>query len=375
MQEDYYDVLGVPRQAGQSDIKKAYRQLALKYHPDRNPNDKNAEEKFKKAAEAYDVLGNPEKRSRYDQFGHAAFQQTGGQYSGSMNLNDIFSNFGDVFEDFFSGGMGGGSSRQRSRSHQGADLRYTLEITIEDVINGFEESIEFDCEENCLTCEGSGADPKHGLEICQKCNGTGQVVRSQGFFSMASTCAHCRGQGQRVKYPCHSCGGQGRSVKPKKVEVKVPKGVDSGLKLRYEGEGEGGYNKGTHGDLYVEIHVLDHKEFERKDDDLYGEVHISYLQAILGTHIQVNTLDGKKKLKIPLGTQPNQLLRLSGLGIPHLDLKSRSFIKTKGRGDLLFTVFVDLPKKPKKQEEKLLRQIAEMKKEDISESLGFLGKR
>ena len=376
-QEDYYDILGVSRQAGQSDIKKAYRSMALKYHPDRNPNDKNAEEKFKKAAEAYDVLGKPEKRSQYDQFGHAAFQQANGSYSGATNLNDIFSNFGDIFEDFFGGGIGGGSSRQRSRSRsrQGSDLRYTLEITIEDVINGLEKNIEFNCEENCLTCDGSGADPKHGLETCQKCNGTGQIVRSQGFFSMASTCMNCRGQGQKVKYPCHSCGGQGRSMKSKKVQAKVPKGVDSGVRLRYEGEGEGGYHNGPYGDLYIEIHVLDHEEFERKDDDLYGDVHISYLQAILGANVQVDTFDGKKKLKIPPGTQPSQLLRFSGLGIPHLDLKDRSFIKSKGRGDLFFTVCVDLPKKPRKQEEKLLREIAQMKKEDVSEALGFFGKR
>ena len=368
VQEDYYDILGVSRQAGASEIKKAYRNMALKYHPDRNPNDKKAEEKFKEAAEAYNVLGNSEKRSQYDQFGHAAFQQANGQYSGATNLNDIFSNFGDIFEDFFSGGIGGRSSkhRSRSRSHQGADLRYALDMTIEDVISGLEKTIEFDCEENCLTCDGSGADPKHGLETCQKCNGTGQVVRSQGFFSMASTCMDCRGQGQRVRYPCHSCSGQGRFIKPKKVEVKVPKGVDSGLKLRYEGEGEGGYSDGPHGDLYVEIHVLDHEEFERKEDDLYGEVHISYLQAILGTHIHVDTLDGKKELKIPSGTQPDQLLRLSGLGIPRLDLKSRSFLKPKGRGDLFFTVCVDLPKKLKRQEERLLREIAEMKREDVS---------
>ena len=368
MQEDYYDILGVSRQAGPSEIKKAYRNMALKYHPDRNPDDKKAEEQFKKAAEAYNILGNPEKRSQYDQFGHAAFQQANGQYSGATNLNDIFSNFGDIFEDFFGSGIGGRGSRQRSRSrlHHGADLRYTLEITIEDVISGLEKTIEFEREENCLTCDGSGADPEHGLETCQKCNGTGQVVRSQGFFSMASTCVDCRGQGQRVKYPCHSCGGQGRSVKSKKIQVKVPKGVDSGLKLRYESEGEGGPHGGPHGDLYVEIHVLDHEEFERKDDDLYGEVYISYLQAILGTYIQVNTLDGKKKLKIPSGTQPDQLLRLSGLGVPHLDLKNRSFIKPKGRGDLFFTVCVDLPKKLKRQEEKLLREIAKMKKEDVN---------
>ena len=234
------------------------------------------------------------------------------------------------------------------------------------MISGLEKTIEFECEKNCLTCDGSGADPKHGLETCQKCNGTGQVVRSQGFFSMASTCMSCRGQGQRVKYPCHSCKGQGRSIESKKIQVKVPKGIDSGLKLRYEGEGEDGYYNGPPGDLYVEIHVLDHKEFERKNNDLYGEVYISYLQAILGSHIQVNTLDGKKELKIPSGTQPGQLLRLSGLGTPHLDLKSRSFIKSKGRGDLFFTVCVELPKRPKRQEEKFLREIAKMKKENVN---------
>ena len=366
-QEDYYDILGISRQAGASEIKKAYRNMALKYHPDRNPNDKKAEDKFKKAAEAYDVLGNPEKRSQYDQFGHAAFQQANGQYSGATNLNDIFSNFGDIFEDFFGGGIGGSRQHSRSRSRQGAGLRYKLEITIEDVIRGLDKTIEFEREKNCLTCDGSGADPKHGLETCQKCNGTGQVVRSQGFFSMASTCMNCRGQGQRVKYPCHSCRGQGRFMESKKVQVKVPKGVDSGLKLRYEGEGEDGYYDGPAGDLYVEIHVLDHEEFERKDDDLYGEVHISYLQAILGAHVQVNTLDGKKKLKIPSGTQPGQRLRLSGLGTPHLDLRNRSFIKSnKGRGDLFFTVCVDLPKRLKRQEEKLLREIAEIKKEEVT---------
>lgn len=370
---DYYDILGVSRQAEQADIKRAYRKLALKYHPDRNPDDKDAEEQFKKAAEAYDVLSDPQKRTQYDQFGHAAFKQAnGGQYSGFSNLNDIFSSFGDIFEDFFSGGMDRGRHRTRSKIRQGSDLRYILEITMEDVIKGLEKTIEFDREEGCETCNGVGADPKHGLETCRKCDGTGQIVRSQGFFSMASTCMTCRGQGQKIKYPCHSCGGQGRSIKPRKIQVQIPKGISSGLRLRIEGEGDGGYHSGPPGDLYVEIHVIHHKEFQRKEADLYGKVHISYLQAILGASINVNTFDGQKQLSIPPGTQPGHLLRLSGLGIPYL--KNRTF-RSERRGDLFFDVCVDLPKKLKKQEEKLLRQIAEIKKENISSPSGFFGKK
>lgn len=361
MQKDYYEILGVNRQAGQDDIKKAYRKLALKYHPDRNPNDKNAEEQFKKAAEAYDVLGDPEKRSKYDQFGDMAFGKGGMHHD--FSINDIFSSFGDIFEDFFIGGHRG----KRSQPRQGSDLRYVLDITIKDVIHGVEKTIQFEREENCLTCEGLGADPQYGLETCSHCNGTGQVMRTQGFFTMSSSCHRCRGRGQNIKSPCHTCGGQGRSIKSKKVQVQIPKGVDSGMRLRVGGEGEDGYHKGPPGDLYVEIHVRDHRDFQRKDKNLYGQVEISYLQAILGTHLHVQTLDGKKELIIPPGTQPGQALRLAGLGVPS--------VKSRGRGDLFFDVRVSVPKKLKKQEEKLLREIASIKKEDVRESTGFFGKR
>lgn len=366
MQQDYYDILGVDRYAEPSDIKKAYRKMALKYHPDKNPNDEKAEEQFKKAAEAYEVLSNPEKRSRYDQFGHEAFGQGGIGHSGFSNINDIFASFGDIFEDFF--GVGGHQTRTRSRSRRGNDLHYVLQITIEDVINGVEKTIEFDREEGCRPCHGLGADPQHGLEHCRHCGGTGHMLRSQGFFSMTSTCRVCRGRGQKIKSPCASCGGQGRSIKSKKVQIKIPRGIDSGMKLRVNGEGAGGYYEGPAGDLYVEIHVREHTDFQRKGNDLYGQVHISYLQAILGTHIQVDTLDGRKKLSIPAGTQPGQALRLAGLGVPLLQNKDR-------RGDLLFDVCVELPKRLKKQEEKSLREIAQTKKEDVNPPSGFFGKK
>lgn len=368
MNRDYYEVLGVDRSASSSDIKKAYRKLAMKYHPDKNPGDKAAEDKFKEAAEAYAVLSDSEKKAKYDQFGHAAFQQGGPGFNaqGFDNVEDIFSSFGDIFSDFFGmGGMGGGGRSRRSRTgpRRGADLRYRLEIELDEVITGIDKNLEFDTEESCNRCSGTGSEPGSEVSTCPTCAGQGQVVNNQGFFSVATTCPTCHGAGQMIKNPCKECRGRGRKSVTKKITVTIPKGVDNGTRLRVAGEGEGGLRNGPPGDLYVEIRVRNHPKYDRQGRDLLGNIKISYTQMLLGTEVEVQTFDGKKMLTIPEGSQPGSILRMRGLGVP--DIRSGS------RGDLCLRLEVEFPRKLKKQEEKLLREVAEVRGEKVNEKKGI----
>lgn len=364
MPQDFYEVLGVKKDADQDTIKKAYRQLAFKYHPDRNPGDKAAEDKFKEAAAAYEVLSDKDKRARYDRFGHAGVNGGMGGGPGFHDINDIFSSFSDIFSDFFGQTRGGQRREARSR---GSDLRYILEITLEDVVNGIEKEIEFECEVSCETCKGKGAAKGSELETCRHCGGTGQIVRNQGFFSLATTCPSCRGEGSVIKNPCETCHGSGRENRKRTLRVTVPAGVDNGTRLRVAGEGEGGYRGGPPGDLYVEMRVKPHKIFERDGQNLATEVHVSYLQAILGGEIKVPVINGEEKLSVPAGTQPGEVLMLSGQGVPHL--------KGYGRGNILYQVVVDIPKKLDKEEEKALREIASQKGENTANSRGFFRRR
>ncbi len=366
MAQDYYQTLGVDKKASQDEIKKAYRKLAMQYHPDKNPGDQAAEDKFKEASEAYSVLGDAEKRSRYDRFGHAGFPGgggPGGYHQGFDNIDDIFSSFSDIFGDFFGAGMGGGRRGQGQRARRGADLRYMLEVNLKEVIEGAEKELEFDSEKACEICTGSGSEPGKQPEVCPTCGGTGQVISSQGFFSVATSCPACRGQGKLIRHPCKTCKGRGRTMEDRKIRVTIPKGVATGTRLRISGEGEGGFLGGGPGDLYVEIRVRDDARFERQGDDLYGTLEISYIQALLGAEVEVSSMDGKKKVTVPTGASQGQILKMKGLGVPSL--------RGGQRGDLCWELKVVIPKKLTKDEEKLLREIAKLRGENVLDKKGF----
>ena len=370
MPRDYYDVLSVSRNASQEEIKKAYRKLALKYHPDRNQGDKSKEEKFKEASEAYEVLGNPDKRAKYDRFGHGAFK---GQAHGFQDISDIFSAFRDIFEqpDFFgeNHGFGGFSSffssnRQNRRSYaRGSDLRYHLELDLKDVLTGAKKDISFHGNVFCFPCNGSGAKPGTKRKTCPNCNGRGQVFSRESFISFASTCQHCGGEGSYFEIPCAECNGKGHFKKKRVLTVNIPPGVDNGTQLRMRGEGEPGGAKNQSGDLFVEIHLKPHLQFKKQGRDLKTTVTVSYLQALLGAEKKMKTLSSSETVSIPPGIQPGEQIRLKGLGLPGL--------KNPRRGDLLCEIQVHIPKKLKKKEEEFLRQIAELKKEEISGKKGF----
>lgn len=367
MNQDYYKILGVERSASADEIKKAYRKLAMKYHPDKNPGDTQAENRFKEASEAYSVLGDQQKRAQYDRFGAAGVSGPGGGHPGFDNVEDIFSSFSDIFSDFFGVGGMGGRGRARRGPRRGADLRYMLEVDLKDVITGTEKNLDFETDKSCGTCKGTGSEPGKMPQTCPSCGGAGQVVNTQGFFSVATTCPACRGQGQIIRHPCKTCRGQGRVSENKKIRVSIPKGVATGTRLRVAGEGEGGFQGGPDGDLYVEIRVRDSKDFERRGDDLYGFVEISYIQALLGAEVEVNTLDGKKKTAIPPGSAAGQILKMKGLGLPNMRGGS-------SRGDLCLKVKVQIPKKLKKEEEKLLRDIARLRGEEVLDKKGIFGR-
>lgn len=368
MDRDLYEVLGVSRGADDDTIKKAYRKLAMQFHPDRNPGNKEAEDKFKEAARAYEVLSDRTKRARYDQFGHAGLGGGGMGGQPFTDVSDIFSAFGDIFGDFFGASAGGRRGGQRQRSNRGSDLRYVLEVDLAEVLSGTKKQIEFKTEAECGTCQGKATEAGYNPEVCSACGGTGQIVRSQGFFSMASTCGTCRGRGEVIRKPCKTCHGEGRQLQQRKLAVNVPAGVETGIQLRLNGEGEGGFRGGPPGDLFVEIRVKPHNRFERHDSDLHAEIEISYLKAILGGELNFKTLNGEQTVTIPRGTNPGDEIQLVGSGLPNL--------RNGRKGDLILHAKVELPNKLSKEEEKLLREIAEIKGEQVTDaSKGFFGRK
>jgi molecular chaperone DnaJ len=345
---DYYEVLGIQKTATEVEVKSSYRKLALKYHPDRNPGDQEAEERFKEASEAYEVLADAQKRATYDRFGHQGLHGQG--FQGFSDVNDIFSSFGSIFEEFFGfGGGGGGGGRTRAR--RGADLRFDLAIEFEEAVFGVEKSVEFERAEECETCHGARAE-EGGKTTCKTCGGMGQVRRNQGFFAIQTACPTCRGEGEMITKPCKACSGKGAKLEKKKISVKIPAGVDTGLRLRVAGEGEGGSAGGPAGDLYVVLHVRESKDFERDGSDLILGRRVGIAQAALGCRLKVPTLDGEKVLDLPPGTQHGQRLTIAGAGVPHL--------KGVGRGDLHVIVDVVVPKKLNKEQRELLEKFAQL---------------
>jgi molecular chaperone DnaJ len=353
---DYCEVLNADRNASQTDLKKAYRKLALQYHPDRNPGDAAAEEKFKEAAEAYDVLSDPKKRELYDRFGHQGLEGSG--FSGFSGFEDIFSSFGDIFEDFFGLGAGRGS---RSQHQRGADLRYDLSLSFLEAAFGVEKELPLEKMDTCQSCQGNGCETGTQPETCQFCRGSGQMSRNQGFFTVRTTCPHCRGNGQMIPHPCEACSGTGQIKKRKTVSVKIPAGVDTGSRLRLTNEGEAGRQGGPRGDLYVFIHVESHDFFERDNTDVICRVPLSFVQAALGDTISVPTLEGEKKLRIPKGTQYGDVFRFNGEGIASL--------RTGRRGDQIIQVIIKTPTSLNKKQESLLKEFAKLESGKISKRI------
>ncbi|UCC66015.1 MAG: molecular chaperone DnaJ [Deltaproteobacteria bacterium] len=348
-ERDYYEILGVPRNSDGEDIKRAYRKMALKYHPDRNPDDKEAEERFKEAAEAYEVLRDPKKREIYDFYGHEGLRGTG--FTGFRGFDDIFSSFSDIFEEFF--GFSPRTSRRAGTA--GADLRYDLKISLTDAAFGKEMEVEIFKRGRCDTCNGTGAQQGSAPEVCPHCYGRGQVRRSHGFFTISTTCSYCHGEGRVITNPCKQCGGGGLVKKRKKVSLRIPPGVDSGSRLRLRGEGEEGERGGPPGDLYVLIYVDPHEFFEREGDDIIYRAPIPFTMAALGGEIDIPTLDSSKKIQIPKGTQPGEIFRLKGEGIPHLN--------GRGRGNQIIEIAVQVPQKLTKRQEELLKEFTSLEEE------------
>ncbi|WP_409524751.1 molecular chaperone DnaJ [Nitrincola sp. MINF-07-Sa-05] len=351
--KDYYELLGVSRDSSDRDIKKAYRRLAMKYHPDRNPDNPEAEEKFKEFSEAYEVLSDAQKKAAYDQFGHAGVQgQGGGGFHGGGfegNFSDIF---GDVFGDIFGGGGGG---QRRSSVQRGADLRYNLDLSLEEAVRGCEKSLRVPTLVACDTCDGSGAKPGTSPRTCSTCGGVGQVRMQQGFFSVQQTCPTCHGRGKVIPDPCTACHGHGRVEKVKTLQVKIPAGVDTGDRIRLAGEGEAGGNGGPAGDLYVQVSVREHPIFQRDGKHLFCEVPISFVDAALGGELDVPTLDGRVKLKIPSETQSGKLFRLRGKGIAP--------VRGGSTGDLMVRAIVETPVNLNSRQKELLREFQDATEE------------
>ncbi len=360
---DYYEILGVQKNSANDELKKAYRKLALQYHPDRNPNDKAAEEKFKEAAEAYEVLSNPQKRNLYDQFGHEGLRNTG--FTGFRGFEDIFSSFGDLFSDVFGFGdiFGGGRGRRRTGPQSGADRRYDLKLSFREAVFGVDKEIEFSKEESCSACHGDGAESGTQRITCPSCQGRGQVGHSQGFIMFSTTCNRCHGQGTVVEHPCQECHGAGRIRRPKKLSLKIPAGVDTGARIRASGEGDGGSRGGTPGDLYVFIEVEPDDVFERHGSDIYCETTISFTQAALGAELEVPGLKSSQKFTIPKGTQTGKIFKIGRAGVPVLQSYSR---KSEERGDQYVKIVVYTPTDLTQEEEDLLRQFAELHGDKIA---------
>ncbi len=361
---DYYEVLGVSKKATAEEIKKAYRKLAIQYHPDKNPGDKKSEEKFKELSEAYEMLSDPQKRKAYDQFGHAASSMGGGGGgpfaggfggAGNADFGDIF---GDIFGDLFGGGGGRGGSRGRGgrRARTGADLETQVDITFEEAHKGVEKVISINKRVDCETCHGSGAKPGTSPETCKSCGGRGEVTFQQGFFAVSRPCTNCHGTGQVITSPCQTCKGAGKNKKTTQLSVTIPAGIDTGQRLKLTNEGEAGENGGPPGDLYIMVNVLEHDFFRRDGAEVICDVPITFVQAALGAEIFVPTLDGKVEMKIPAGTQSHKVFRLKSKGLPHLG--------RHGRGDQLVRVMVEIPSKLTAEQIEVLRKFDELDKKD-----------
>ena len=357
---DYYEVLGLARGATAEEVKKAYRKLAVQHHPDKNPGDHTAEEKFKELGEAYDVLSEPDKRAAYDRYGHAAFAQgtaAGPGGAGGGGFHDPFDVFrevfgqsgGGIFEQFFGGGGGGGGTDREGRQ-RGSDLRYDMQITLEEAALGCEKEIELNKLDACGKCSGSGAESGSRAMNCPMCGGRGQVISSRGFFQVSQSCPRCRGTGHVIEKPCKACDGEGRVESRSRIKLKIPAGIMDGSRLRSSRNGEAGIRGGPPGDLYVVIHIKEHTVFDREEDDLYCEVPVSFATATLGGEIKVPTLEGKAMLKIPAGTQGGTVFKLRGKGMP--------VVNSSGRGDLMVRVLVEVPTKLNSQQRKKLEEFA-----------------
>src|SRR5210317_809705 len=358
---DYYDVLGVNKNASPEDIKSAYRKLAVKYHPDKNPGDKAAEDKFKEASEAYGILSDKNKKENYDNFGHAAFENGGGGQGGFGGFGG--SDFSDIFEDFF-GDFGGGGRRnsRRSSSNRGSDLRYDLAINLEEAYSGKKQNIQFSSSDKCTTCKGNGSKPGFSADRCTYCGGNGKVRSNQGFFTVQQTCPQCSGSGEEITNPCSDCGGSGNKQASKKISVTIPKGVDDGTRIRLAGKGEAGSKGGASGDLYLFVNVHSHDLFKRSDENLFFEFPISFADAALGTTIEIPTIDGgKAKIKIPDGTQNGKQFRLKGKGMPYM--------RGSGNGDLYVQVNTEVPISLNKEQKALLEKFREIENEKSNPSI------
>jgi len=361
---DYYEVLGVDKGTDSGNIKSAYRKLAMKYHPDRNPGDKDAEVKFKEASEAYEVLSSSEKRQAYDTYGHDAFNQPGGQgYSGGF---EGFSSFSDIFEDFF--GDFGGSRGSTQREQRGQDLKYEIEIDLREAYTGIKKEITFDTLVSCDSCKGSGSEKGDGLKRCSACGGSGRTRASQGFFTVERTCSACGGQGQVITDPCTSCNGEGRRRKNRKIEVSIPAGVEDGSRIRLSGEGAVGPNGSSNGDLYLFVTMLNHSIFEREGTEIFCSVPISIVDASLGGSVEVPTVSGGRvKVKIPPGSQNGDQFRLNSKGMP--TLRSTSF------GDMIITLIIEIPKNLSDNQKRLLKEFNdELSQSNSPEKSGFFSK-
>jgi molecular chaperone DnaJ len=349
---DYYEVLGVGRNASEEEVKRAYRRLAVKFHPDKNPDDPHAEEKFKELGEAYDVLMDSDKRAAYDRFGHAAFASGGAGFGGFHDPFDIFREVfsgggfgGGIFETFFGGAGGRTEDRQR-----GSDLRYDMQIGLEEAAFGVEKEIEIEKLDTCDKCHGSGAEPGSRTISCPTCGGRGQVISSRGFFHVSQTCPHCRGAGEIIEKPCPKCHGEGRVERLSRIKLKIPAGIREGSRLRSSHNGEAGIRGAPPGDLYVVVHIKEHKVFRREDDDLYCEVPIAFSLAALGGEVDVPTLEGKAHLKVPAGTQSGQMFKLRGKGITN--------VNGRGRGDLFARLIVEVPSRLNAEQRRRLEEFA-----------------
>ncbi len=346
---DYYDVLGITKSSSKDEIKKAYRKLALKFHPDKTKGDKASEEKFKEASEAYHVLSDDKRKANYDQFGHAAFQGSGGQ--GGFGNFDFSSSFSDIFEDFFGDFEVGGSSRRSS--NRGNDLRYDLSISLEDAYKGLERNIKYTTYKKCSDCSGSGAAKGSKPIKCNYCSGRGKVRTNQGFFTIQQTCPQCSGYGETIGKPCNSCSGNGKVQSNENVTVKIPKGVDDGTRIRLSGKGEAGTKGGSNGDLYLFISVDNHSVFKRSEENLYYELPITFSDAALGTTVEVPSIDGgKSKIKIPSGTQHGKQFRLKGKGMP--------LLKRTIFGDLYIRIVTEVPVSLSKRQKELLEEFKKL---------------